>query len=514
MASLLKAPSPLHNASPLSLPRTTISTTFQPLLPPRSKLRPWPLALKSSKTESFLTYLHEQFEDLQEVFVGKVKEEEPEKHQGPLLERWREIQGENKWKGLLEPMDPLLRREIIRYGEFAQACYDSFNFSTYSRYCGTCNYPMSSFFRALGMDDLGYEVSRYLYATSASNLRKFFRKSLHAQVWSQHANWIGYVSVATDPKVVKELGRRDILFAWRGTVTYLEWVEDVMDYQVKPNFGPDANVKVESGFLDLYNSKETACGFCSYSAREQVISETRRLMERYKDEGNELSITITGHSLGGALALLSAYDIAETGLNVLPDGRRVPITVFTFGSPRVGNRRFADRCDELGIHVLRVFNKHDKVPTVPGMIINEDVAVPDIVADIMPWSYSHVGVELELDHNVSPVVEAGLAIPARHNLELYLHLVNAYNGPKGGFKPAYKRDPALLNKSDTILKEKFHMPPCWRQDENKGLVRAQDGRWVVPERTSIDAHPPDTDHHLEQALKIAPGSSATTSASS
>ncbi|ERN14558.1 hypothetical protein AMTR_s00038p00115130 [Amborella trichopoda] len=173
MASLLKAPSPLHQALPLSLPRTTISTTFQPLLPSRSKFRQWPLTLKSGKTESFLSYNQEQFEELQEMFVGKLVEEETEKKQGLLSERWREIQGENNWKGLLDPMDPWLRREIICYGEFAQAYYDSFNFNTYSKYCGTCNYPMNSFFRALGTDHLGYEMSRYLYATLR---RKFFKK--------------------------------------------------------------------------------------------------------------------------------------------------------------------------------------------------------------------------------------------------------------------------------------------------------------------------------------------------
>ncbi|KAL4203576.1 hypothetical protein AMTRI_Chr01g104580 [Amborella trichopoda] len=229
---------------------------------------------------------------------------EPEKNQGPQSERWREIQGENNWKGLVDPMDPLLRREIIH----------SFNFNTYCKYCGTCNYPMNSFFRALGMDHFGYEMSRYLYATSSSNLRRFFRKSLRVQ-----------------PGARKRLDRRrDIVFAWRDTVTYLEWVEDLKINQVKPKFGPDDKVRVESGFLDLYNSKEPACNYCS-----PVISKTRCLMERCKAEGNELSITITGHSLGGTLAILSAYDIAETGLNVLPDGPCVPITVFTFGSPRV-----------------------------------------------------------------------------------------------------------------------------------------------------------------------------------
>ncbi|ERN14556.1 hypothetical protein AMTR_s00038p00114410 [Amborella trichopoda] len=76
------------------------------------------------------------------------------------------------------------------------------------------------------------------------------------------------VAVATDPDVVQKLGRRDIVFPWCGTVTYLEWVEDLMEYQVGPKSCPDDKVKVESGFLDLYNSKVSACNYCSYSARD------------------------------------------------------------------------------------------------------------------------------------------------------------------------------------------------------------------------------------------------------
>ncbi|KAJ6681266.1 PHOSPHOLIPASE A1-IGAMMA2 CHLOROPLASTIC [Salix koriyanagi] len=50
---------------------------------------------------------------------------EPERK---LADVWREIQGQDDWVDLLDPMDPLLRSELIRYGEMAQACYDAFRF--------------------------------------------------------------------------------------------------------------------------------------------------------------------------------------------------------------------------------------------------------------------------------------------------------------------------------------------------------------------------------------------------
>lgn len=129
----------------------------------------------------------------------------------PLSQVWEEIQGKNNWEGLLDPMDPILRKEITRYGEFAQACYDSFDFDPHSKYCGTCKYHPSHFFEKLDMaDSSGYTITRYLYATSNINLPNFFQKSKISSVWSTHANWMGYIAVATDEEEIKRLGRRDI----------------------------------------------------------------------------------------------------------------------------------------------------------------------------------------------------------------------------------------------------------------------------------------------------------------
>lgn len=79
----------------------------------------------------------------------------------PLSDVWRQIQGCSDWKGLLDPMDSHLRREVIRYGEFSQACYDSFDFDPHSKYCGTCKYTGGHFFEKLDMADRGYHLSRY-----------------------------------------------------------------------------------------------------------------------------------------------------------------------------------------------------------------------------------------------------------------------------------------------------------------------------------------------------------------
>ena len=59
------------------------------------------------------------------------------------------------------------------------------------------------------------------------------------------------------------------------------------------------------------------------------------------------------------------------------------------------------------------------------------------------------------------------------------------------------RDPALVNKACDFLKDHHGVPPCWRQDENKGMFRGRDGRWVQPDRHGwhLDDHDHDDDPH-------------------
>jgi hypothetical protein len=54
-----------------------------------------------------------------------------------IAPRWRELHGSNDWEGLLQPLDEDLRAEIIRYGEFTQVTYDSFDSNPRSRFCGS-----------------------------------------------------------------------------------------------------------------------------------------------------------------------------------------------------------------------------------------------------------------------------------------------------------------------------------------------------------------------------------------
>ncbi|CAM0912709.1 unnamed protein product [Alopecurus aequalis] len=428
---------------------------------------------------------------------------------GQLTSRWREIHGCNDWEGLLDPIDTVLRGELIRYGEFAQACYDSFDYDRFSRYCGTCRFPAKSFFQDVGLAGVGYEVTRYLYATSHAHLPKFSihkHNPLDDRMWSETATFIGFVAVSTDEETAR-IGRRDIVVAWRGTVTRMEWVED-LTASLKPigQFGipsEDTRVKVEGGFADLYTGKDPACRFCKYSAREQVLAEVRKLVELYAGKGEEVSVTVTGHSLGSAMAMLSAFDIAETGANVSPSagGAKAPVCVYSFSGPRVGNTRFRERFEELGVKALRIHNVHDTVPKVPGIITEAFFPMWLMrLADLLglPSVYSHIGVNLALNHHASPFLKHTLDLACYHNLEAHLHLLDGYKGRGPEFELG-GRDPALVNKSADFLKDEHRVPPGWRQDLNKGMIRTEEGKWTLPDLPrDVEEHTDDTDVHLAQ----------------
>ncbi|MBA0599776.1 galactolipase DONGLE, chloroplastic [Gossypium raimondii] len=330
-----------------------------------------------------------------------------------LSHLWREVQGSNNWENLLEPLDPLLRNEIIRYGEFVAACYKAFNLDSSSKRYLNCKYGKKNMLKEIGMENSGYEVSKYIYATPDVNIP--------IQNGATCGRWIGYVAVSSD-EAVKRIGRRDLLITFRGTVTNHEWVANFMSSLTPARLDPHnprPQVKVESGFLSLYTSEEADSKFGLESCRQQLLSEVSRLVNKYK--GEELSITLAGHSMGSALALLLAYDIAELGLNRTDTNHQdqIPITVFSFGGPRVGNSSFKQRCEELGVKVLRIANVNDPITKLPGVFFNENLRVLGGRYEL-PWScscYAHVGVELALDffnvQNPSCV----------HDLETYISLL-------------------------------------------------------------------------------------------
>ncbi|CEO94644.1 Fungal lipase-like domain-containing protein [Plasmodiophora brassicae] len=85
-------------------------------------------------------------------------------------------------------------------------------------------------------------------------------------------------------------------------------------------------------------------------------------LERLLGEHPHAPVVFTGHSRGGALATLAAF---EFNALVRHQGPR-NVSLYTFGSPMVGNHRFAEEFNKLPIaQRLTVFDM-DPVPDLPG----------------------------------------------------------------------------------------------------------------------------------------------------
>ncbi|KAL9327478.1 hypothetical protein ACSQ67_002481 [Phaseolus vulgaris] len=330
--------------------------------------------------------------------------------------RWREYHGSNDWKGMLDPLDENLRREVVRYGEFVQAAYQAFH----SDPAMSTEEPPHP--RHVALPDRSYRVTKSLYATSSIGLPKWVDDVAPDLGWmSQRSSWVGYVAVCEDRREIARMGRRDIVISLRGTSTCMEWAENLRA-QLVDLPGGQGKPKVECGFMSLYKTK----GAHVASLSESVVEEVKRLVNLYRDE--ELSITVTGHSLGATLALLVADEISTCCAGV------PPVAVFP----------------------------SDVITRVPGIFVSEELEQKirnvggGVLEEKTPLAYSHVGTELRVHTKMSPYLKPDADMACCHDLEAYLHLVDGFLASNCPFRANAKRSLARLMQDQSSNVKKLY----------------------------------------------------------
>jgi len=93
------------------------------------------------------------------------------------------------------------------------------------------------------------------------------------------------------------------------------------------------------------------------AVRKYVHQEISKIKEAYPDLYKRSNFVICGHSMGGALAILCALDLS---LQYKDD-----ITVYSFGSPRVGNIKFKLIVDERVSRIYRIVHDNDACTSIP-----------------------------------------------------------------------------------------------------------------------------------------------------
>lgn len=107
--------------------------------------------------------------------------------------------------------------------------------------------------------------------------------------------------------------------------------------------------------LNAFPDRGQVGGWVHNGFQEEVNKLWDDIVKIVKSKPKNKSLYITGHSLGGAMAIISASRIQD-----------VVSSVYTYGAPRVGTKEFVSNCHFL--HYRHV-NNNDIVPTVPWAIL-------------------------------------------------------------------------------------------------------------------------------------------------
>jgi len=135
-----------------------------------------------------------------------------------------------------------------------------------------------------------------------------------------------------------------IWVVFRGTISTMNWIDDAECRLVDAEYVQCADCKVHRGFKR-----------CHDGVSASVVSAVTALHTEYPN----YQIMVTGHSLGGALANLMSNTLATHGFKVLH---------YSFGSPRVGNKEFAEYTKSLhngNYYPQRITHFKDVVPHQP-----------------------------------------------------------------------------------------------------------------------------------------------------
>jgi len=180
------------------------------------------------------------------------------------------------------------------------------------------------------------------------------------------------------------------LVAIRGTKTVKDWIADI-DAPPMPFIADSSAGLVHMGFQLVYEHIRTDI----QTKLTANCAGAKRLL-------------VTGHSLGGSLAVLCALDLAvNSTIKVAPE-------LHSFAGPRTGDVKFAGTFDAAVPICNRVVNFMDVVPQIP-----------------VPPLYEHVGKEVSVHGGFRP-----FDITYAHHLTTYLTGLLKVQGAPAGSPPA------------------------------------------------------------------------------
>ena len=166
-------------------------------------------------------------------------------------------------------------------------------------------------------------------------------------------------------KLDEESGKNLIVIVFRGSQEPQDWMTNFSfndeDFQKKG--------KVHSGFnqaLKLF--------FKTIKQKDLTAKNLpKTVLEDYNDINKNTNIILAGHSLGGALATLTACHLYEMGIS------KENMEVYTFGAPPIGTEEFCNNYKDK-LNIYRLVNEYDVVPKLDKLTnffhLGDEITLP------------------------------------------------------------------------------------------------------------------------------------------
>ncbi|WP_434568633.1 lipase family protein [Pseudomonas sp. Z3-8] len=225
-----------------------------------------------------------------------------------------------------------------------------------------------------------------------------------------------------------------VVICFRGTRESVDWqISNLRAFPTQLRDCPEtSNTFVHRGFQGTLDYVDKTTHLRSLDAIFLCLEKNRLLDKK---------IAITGHSLGGALAILFAVKLRS----LHPDKVKENLEeIVTFGSPAVGLSAFKKHYGTLGNKTVRLINNADAVPFTP------------------PFFYKHVGSEIWLQHE-GISTSAGWAG----------RFIKAISGPVSNFSSDHSitqyilKLKALINAKQIIWNDDTSLPALLNESERE-----------------------------------------------
>ena len=200
----------------------------------------------------------------------------------------------------------------------------------------------------VGMQTLDDLIIRSRKRSSITHLQPLARSLLFAEL-----SMIAYLPEAEVKKAAEQLDFHTLIYYDRDGSQAYSFINDddhvVACRGTEPNEWNDVKADLDAATAVAETIGRVHRGF------KREVDDIWPIIEKSL-QSNTKALWFTGHSLGGAMATICA------GRCMLSHIKSNPIQIFTFGSPRVGNKRYINF---VKLNHVRWVNNNDIVPKMP-----------------------------------------------------------------------------------------------------------------------------------------------------